>query len=227
MALAPRGAGGDGGQGRALAIKANGDHARGHIGDEHGDKVGGHPAGAALHELGVLRGEGVDAADAGAKIDAHTLGGISAQEAALLHGLAGRAHGVLGVEVAAQGLGLLHIGAGIEVPDLGGQLGLIVGGVEPGDGADAVAAVGQGVPKRIEVVAHRAHDAHAGHYYSSCHGLIPFCSGTIKTGRSGGRSLAEFPPDAEIKWKSARRRTCSFGAHRCPWTTCTCRRRCG
>ena len=162
------GAGGHRGHGRALAVVANGDHAGSHVGDEHGDKVGGDALGATVQELVVLGGEGADAADAGAEVHGHPLRGQGTDDAALLHGLGSGSHAVLGEGIAAQDLGLVHVSTGIKVLDLGGDLGLVVGGVEQGDRADAVDPVFQVVPALVHGVAHGADDAQAGDHHSAC-----------------------------------------------------------
>ena len=165
------GAGGHRGHRRPPAVKANGDHSRGHVGNEHGDKVGGDPLGAPGQELIVLLGKGANAADAGAEVHRHPLGGQGADDAALLHRLAGRRHPVLGKGVAAQHLGFVHIGPGVKVLHLGRDLGLVVCGIKKSDGADAVDAGLQAVPARLHRVAHGADDPQAG-YHHSAHGIL-------------------------------------------------------
>ena len=160
-------AGGDSRQGRALAVVANGDHARGHIGDHHGHAQRTDPVRAPAFQLADLGGHGVQAADAGAEVHRNPLGSHGANHTAFLHGLHRRAHGVLGEAVRAQGFALFHIGQGIKILYLGTQLGLVIGGIKIGDGADAIAAGHQVAPSRLHVAADGADNAHAGDDHTS------------------------------------------------------------
>ena len=168
------GAGGTGGhrrQGRTLAVVADGNHARRHIGDHHGYAQGGHPVRSPALQLADLRGHGVQATDAGAKVHRHPLRRQSADNAALLHRLNGSAHGILGKLITAQGLAAVHVLHGVKALDLGSQLGLVVGCIKISDGTDAVVAGNQVVPGGFHVAAHRADHAQTGYHHTSvfCH----------------------------------------------------------
>ncbi len=129
---------------------------------------------AAGVELGALLDEGLHAADAGADIDAEALRRDLARDAAVLHRLGGRGHCVLAVKVGPAEHGLFHIIFRMEVPDLGGQLHLVAGSVELGDGTDSVFARNQAVPEGFYIISHRRHGAHAGHNHSSAHSTLPW-----------------------------------------------------
>ena len=70
-----------------LALYSDGDVAGGEVDDGAGDEEGGDLAGAAGEHGGVLAFDDVEAADAGADVDAETIGDLTGDlEAGVLHG---------------------------------------------------------------------------------------------------------------------------------------------
>ena len=129
--------------------------------------MGGHPPGPLFDELGVLAVEGLEPADAGAEVNAQPLGGHLPDDAAVGHGLLGRRQGVLHKAIGFADFRLLQHGFGVEALDLGGQLGLILGRVEPGHRPDAVFPSQQALPEGGDVVADRGQRPHPGNYHAS------------------------------------------------------------
>ena len=113
--------------------------------------------------LGHKRG---DAADAAADVDADALCVERSGDAAVSHGLAGRRHRKMGIDIAVQDVQLFHVLLGVKVAHLGGELDGIVRGVEFCDRADAARAGAKGVPERGDVVANGADDAQTSDCYS-------------------------------------------------------------
>ena len=158
------GARGHDGQRGAERLMADGDVARGHVGDHHRDHERGGATRAALGDRVAVVGEGVDAARAGAHVDAQALVVDRAvgAEAGVGHGLVGGDERVLRVEVQVGGLLLAQQRRAVEVLDLGGHLDLEGLGVEVGDGADAAAPGDHALPGLLGRVAERRHGADAG-----------------------------------------------------------------
>ncbi len=113
-----------------------------------GMKVRGDAARAAVQELGMLGHKRRDAADAAADVDADAFCVERSGDAAVGHGLAGRRHRKMGVDIAVQDVQLFHVLPRVKVAHLGGELDGIVGGVEFCDRADAARAGAKGVPER-------------------------------------------------------------------------------
>ena len=165
------GAGGDDVQARALGLVLDGDVAGRDVGDHRRNEQRGNPlAGRVLDHLGRLPVLDLEAADAGAHVDAeaervdvHLL--AFGFQAGSLHGLPGGRHGELGELVLLADKGLVHIiTLRVEVLDLAGDRdGHVLKVLDVVDAADAVHEV---LPIRIEIISHGGNDAHAGDNYS-------------------------------------------------------------
>ena len=174
------GAGGGGAGGHALQAVLDGDVGGGHVADGHGDEEGGDLVKALLGALHALVLEGDEAADAGGQDHGAAVGVLLGEvQAALLHRLLGGGQGELGEAVHLPDLPLLHVVGRVEALDLPGQLGLHVGGVVEGDGADAALAGLHGLPALGGGEPHWGHGPQAGDDYPSffhlCLLLIPPC----------------------------------------------------
>ena len=165
------GAGRDDIQARALGLVLDGDMAGRDVGDHRRDEQRGDPlAGGVLDHLGRLAVLDLEAADAGAHIDAqaervdvHVL--PFGLQAGRFHGLPGGGHRELGELVLLADEGLVHIiPLGIEVLDFAGDRdGHVLEVLDVVDAADTVHEI---LPIGIEVISHGGNDAHAGNNYS-------------------------------------------------------------
>ncbi len=156
------GAGGNGGAQRALGAQLERDVRRAHVGDHHRHEQRVHAVralGEELVDLGVQRLQAADAA-ADHRPDPVRLG------AGVELGVGGRQLGgrdrVPREEVEPPHLALVDEVLGVEVLDLGGDVHLVVAGVEARDRPDARLAGDEPPPERVDVVAQRRDHAETG-----------------------------------------------------------------
>ena len=166
--------GGGHAHGGTFCLEADSNIAGSNIGNHHGDEEGRNALHSTLFQLIALFHKGVHAADTGTDIDTQTVRIHFSLNAAVLHGLHGGSHGVLGIQVGLANLALFHIQAGVKILHFGSYLYLAggVAGVKAGDGANAVFAGNQAVPGFFRSVADGGDGANSGNHNSS-HEKIP------------------------------------------------------
>ena len=137
-------------------------------------------------QLADFRGNGIQSADTGAKVHSHPLRGHRSDHTAFPDSLNCRAHGVLGVPVAAQSLASIHVSHRVKVHSLGAQLRFELCGIKIGDGADAVEAGNQIPPGCIHIAAQGADDAQTGYDHASefMHNVSPYMAVPPSTRRT-------------------------------------------
>ena len=162
---------GDGRKRCAFALIAHCDHAACHVGDHHWNEEWGDFPRSFFEQLLMLIHEGLDAADAGADVDADAVFIHRADDAALFHGLCGSCHRELGVDITVQDIHLFHVCARIEISYFGCHLDFIVGGVKLCDRSDPAAALFNVFPERLHIISERADDAHSC-YNNSIHRFL-------------------------------------------------------
>ena len=152
--------------------RVDGDQARRHVGDHHRHRERGDAPDAALQQHRVALLDLLHAPDARGDDDAHVVwvefGGI---EVGVLQRQPGGRQGELAETAGVTGRLPVHVPLGVEVPDLGGDLGRVVGGVEAGDPADAGDALDQVGPDGLQVVPYRGHEAETGDRHAAAVGV--------------------------------------------------------
>ena len=119
-------------------MRVDGDQAGRHVRDHHRDSEGADALRPALHQRRVALFDLLEAADARAHDDADVVGiHLSGIQSRLRKRLLGRGQSELAVAADVAGRLAVHVVLGVEALDLGRDLGVEPGGVEPGDRADA------------------------------------------------------------------------------------------
>ncbi|MPN20519.1 hypothetical protein SDC9_167898 [bioreactor metagenome] len=171
--IASGGAGGNGRYGGALAAETDRDHARGHIGNHHRDKIGRNLSRPLFKQLFMFNHKRVDAAYAGAEIHAHAFRRDCSGNTAVRHGLAGGGNRVLRVEVCARQFKPVEILQRVKILYLGGDFDLILFGVKAGDRTYSAFSVFQIIPKGGDIITQRGDGAHPGND-DSIHSFSPY-----------------------------------------------------
>ena len=156
------GAGRAGGAQRALRPQLERHVRRAHVGDHHGDQQRVGAVGALVEELVGLDVQRLQAADAARHDRPDPLRLGAGVEVRVGGRVLGRRDRVAAEEVEPAHLALVDVVLGVEVLDLGGDVHLVVRGVEAGDLADARLAGHEATPEGVHVVAERRDDAETG-----------------------------------------------------------------
>ncbi|KAF5029068.1 hypothetical protein DSECCO2_652490 [anaerobic digester metagenome] len=156
------GAGGD--QVGPLGPGEDGNLARRHVGDQHGDHERRDAVGAGLDEFGMEDLDGLQSAKAHAQQHAHAVGvGVVDDEAGMLDEHLAGGHRELDETVHALGLLGRHVLLWVEALDLAGDARGVLRSVEVGDGPDAGLSGHQVLPACRKVVTKGGDGRKAGH----------------------------------------------------------------
>ena len=151
-----------------MEAEADGNVARRHVGNGHGDEVGAHAVVALFIALQALVLNGGETADAAGEYHAAALAVlIFHHQAAVLHGLGGAGQSKLHKAVGLAHLALVDVLLGVKAAHLARQLYLLVGGIVLGNGADAAGVGLYSGPAFLQGQAQGSHRAHAGDYNTS------------------------------------------------------------
>jgi hypothetical protein len=170
--VAPGGARGNRGEVGPQRSEIDRDLARAHVGDAHGNEERADPVGSSRGHYQHVVEQGGHPAKSRAHDDPGLLRQLAVEpirKARLIERLPGDDEAELDVAVGpAQVLAVEHAG-GVEVANLGGDLGIDPRGIEGLDPPDPGSTSDQAVPGRGHVVAERGDRAHAGHDHATRH----------------------------------------------------------
>ena len=160
---------------RTLGAQLERDLRRAHVGDHHGDQQRVGAVRSLVQQLVRLHVQRLQAAHPARHHRAAPLGLRLGVEVRVLGRVDGGGDGVAAEEVQPARLALVDVVLGDEVLDLGGDVHLVAGGVEPGDLAHAGLAGHEAAPEGVHVVADRRDDAQTGDddsAFAVCHAVL-------------------------------------------------------
>ena len=160
-------AGGGHRQAGAFCLKPDGNVARRHIGNHHGNKERRHPFGSLFQQFLHLIGHGDQPADTGAKVHPEPFWRHFAKNPAVLHRLAGGSHGILTEQIAFASLSLFHITKRIKILHLSCYFRFVFPSIKPIQMANSVFTGQKVFPKSRDIVPYRCYCSQAGYHYTS------------------------------------------------------------